>query len=74
LGTFDVRRRLKEIDLPTLVISAEQDTTVPLDNQADLVRGIKGAKQVMIPSSRHAVIVDQPELFNQALIQFLKQP
>jgi len=74
LGTFDVRRRLKEINLPTLVISAEQDTTVPLDNQADLVKGIKGAKQVIIPNSRHAVIVDQPELFNQVLIQFLKQP
>ena len=49
LGLFDVRKRLGEIDVPTLVISGENDTTVPLANQAELTAGIAGARQVIIP-------------------------
>ena len=71
LGLFDVRMRLKEIKIPTLVISGANDTTVPLEIQQELVRNIPGAQQKIIPNSGHAAPVDQPDLFNQALVEFL---
>lgn len=72
VGMFNVRKRLKKINAPTLVISAENDNTVPLAAQAELVKGIPGARQVMIANAGHAVIADQPAAFNQALIAFIR--
>jgi len=71
LGLFDVKKRLAQIKIPTLVITGTLDSTVPPPVQAVLTQKIPGAKQVIIPGGRHAVIVDQPEQFNQALLDFL---
>jgi len=71
LARFNVLRRLSEIKIPTLIITAENDTTVPMDVQQQLVNGIQGAYQVVIPAAGHAVSVDQPEVFNQVLTGFL---
>ncbi len=71
LALFDVRRRLAEIHMPTLVVSGVNDTTVPLENQKVLADGIAGAHRVMIPDAGHAVIADQPTHFNQCLLQFI---
>ena len=73
LGLFDARRHLKEITIPTLVISGMNDTTVPLRSQAAMAAGIPGAKHVLLPSAGHAVIVDQPGEFNETLRSFLYQ-
>ena len=74
LARFNVNRRLAEIRCPTLVISGENDTTVPLKTQAKLVEKIPGATQRIIPAAGHAVSIEQPETFNQILLEFLKQP
>lgn len=72
IALFDVRKRLAEINLPTLVISGALDATVPLDNQMELVERIPEAKHVIIPDARHAVVADQPEKFNAAMLYFLQ--
>ncbi|RPH56104.1 MAG: alpha/beta hydrolase [Chloroflexi bacterium] len=71
LGLFNVVKRLDEIKAPTLVITAQNDTTVDPLRQKALVDGIAGARQIVIPGAGHAVSVDQPGLFNQALMEFL---
>ncbi len=71
LGLFDVKKRLPEIKIPTLVVTGTLDSTVPPVVQAVLAVKIPGAKQVFIPGGRHAVIADHPELFNQVLLDFL---
>jgi 3-oxoadipate enol-lactonase/4-carboxymuconolactone decarboxylase len=71
LGLFDVTKRLHEISVPTLVISGRDDTTVPLENQAEMASKIPGAQQVIIPGGGHAIIAEQPVLFNQVLLEFL---
>jgi len=38
-----------------------------------LAQGIPGARQVLIAHAGHAVSVDQPEHFNRALLEFLKE-
>ncbi len=70
LMRFDVRQRLGEVRVPTLVVTGEADTTVSPAVQEELVRGIPGAQHVVIPGGGHAVIVDAAEAFNQALVTF----
>ncbi len=71
LGLFDSRRRLKEIHVPTLVITGERDTTVFPARQKMLADGIPGARQVILPGGGHAVAIDQAEAFNRELLGFL---
>ena len=71
LGFFDSRRRLREIKVPTLVISGSDDRTASPWVQETLARSISNARRVIIPGGGHAVIVDHPEEFNQALLEFL---
>ncbi len=71
LARFDVRHRLGEIRVPALVITGEEDTTVPPDTQRALARGIPGARHVTIAGAGHGVIADSPDAFNHALLHFL---
>ncbi len=71
LGWFDVRRRLPQLSLPTLVMTGEQDTTVSPARQRELAALIPGARQVFIPNAGHGMIVEAPEACNRALLDFL---
>jgi 3-oxoadipate enol-lactonase len=71
LGLYNVESRLKNLPIPTLVISGDRDSTVTLPNQDRLARGIAGAQQIIIPDAGHAVIIDQPDRFKDALLAFL---
>jgi pimeloyl-ACP methyl ester carboxylesterase len=73
LGLFDSRKRLVEIQSPTLVVTGADDSMVSPGRQKILLEGIPGARQVVIPEAGHAVTVDQAEKFNQALLEFLKE-
>jgi 3-oxoadipate enol-lactonase len=71
LARFNRKTCLSQIRTPTLVITGACDTTVPAANQRQLVEGIPGARQVVIPDAGHAVTVDQPETFNKVMVDFL---
>lgn len=71
LGLFNVQARLGEIQIPTLVVTGETDFTVPVHNQRFLVENIPGATQVIFPGAGHALCIEQPEHFNQVLLNFL---
>lgn len=73
LALFDVRSRLSSLSMPTLVISGENDTTVPLPNQLELAKGIPQAEHRMIPDAGHAVIADQVVAFNKVFLHFLQE-
>lgn len=71
LGLFNVNKNLKDVRSQTLVVSGENDSTVPLQDQIKLVKGIKDAKHVIISKAGHAVTVEKPDEFNRVLIDFL---
>lgn len=73
LGLFDSRRRLCDIQAPTLVVTGQDDSTVDPVRQKLLVEGIPGARQVVVAGAGHAVNVDRPDEFNRLLVDFLKQ-
>lgn len=71
LARFDVRDRLGEMRVPTLVVSGDSDTTVPLEAQRELAEGIPLARHVILPGGGHALTADSAEAFNQVLLGFL---
>lgn len=66
---WSLTRRLGEIRCPTLVITADQDYT-PVAHKEAYTAKIPGARLVVIPNSRHATPVDQPERFNEVVLEF----
>jgi pimeloyl-ACP methyl ester carboxylesterase len=72
IRAFDVTHRLSEIACPTLVIAGDRDTTVPLRAKQYLASHIPGARFELIADSGHATPVDQPEAFNQLVMDFIE--
>lgn len=67
---WSVVERLGTIQCPTLLIAADQDYT-PVSVKEACVAQIPHAELVVIPDSRHATPMEQPEKFNAALMEFL---
>jgi 3-oxoadipate enol-lactonase len=64
--------RLKDIKLPVLAITGEQDGAAP--GTRHIGETVPGAKFVNIPQASHIANVEQPEAFNRALREFLSSP
>jgi len=71
LGLYNSSRRLKEIRVPTLVIRGEKDTTVLPAYSMKIAQEIPGSKLAIIPNAGHAVTIDQPDVFNALLLDFI---
>jgi pimeloyl-ACP methyl ester carboxylesterase len=69
---WSVADRLGDIRCPTLVIASDQDYT-PVSAKEAYVARMLNARLVVIPDAHHAVTVERPEEFNQALLDFLMQ-
>ena len=61
--------RLKDIKLPVLAITGEQDGAAP--GTKYIGEHVPGAKFVNIPQAAHIANIEQPEAFNRALREFL---
>ena len=72
LARFNVANRLGEIRAPTLVVTGENDTTVPPQRQRTLTESIPNSRQVVIPDAGHAVTADQYEAFNRVMVDYLQ--
>jgi pimeloyl-ACP methyl ester carboxylesterase len=61
---------LPDIKVPTLVVVGADDT--PFLKAADYMAAkIPGAHKAIIPNAGHAANIDQPQLFNKAVCEFL---
>jgi pimeloyl-ACP methyl ester carboxylesterase len=70
LKDWDIRPRLAEIRLPTLILSGRHDEATPAQ-MAILKEGIAGAEQVMLEQSAHCGMWEQPEEYRAAILGFL---
>jgi pimeloyl-ACP methyl ester carboxylesterase len=65
--------RLWEISVPTLVIVGDKDDPSILDIGDVLVSGIAGAENVVVPGTAHILNMEQPEVFNKTVLDFLER-
>lgn len=67
----DFLDRLPELDLPSLVVGAEQDLAVPPAHARQLAAGLPRARLQILPGAGHMANLEQPERFNRVLLEFL---
>ncbi len=67
----DYLPRLAGLTLPSLVVGAEQDLAVPIEHSRILAAGLPQSELCIIPGAGHMANLEQPELFNQRLVEFL---
>ena len=68
---YDVRDRLSEIRVPTLVVSCEQDYLTPIEEQQKIASCISNSHYVIVPASGHASMYEQPVLFTALALGFV---
>ncbi len=72
LRGWDVRDRLGEINVPTLVIRGHHDmSTDPIS--ATLVNGIKGAREVVLENSSHTPVLEETDEYLEAISEFMRE-
>ena len=69
---FDLRNALKNIAVPTLVLSGSKDNNAPAPMMAKMATYIPGAEYVELAGVGHLANLERPDAFNVALDQFLK--
>jgi pimeloyl-ACP methyl ester carboxylesterase len=69
--SFDVRPRLGEIVCPALILCGESDQMTPLKFSQTLADGIADAELVIVPRAGHMVTIEQPDVVNAAIREWL---
>jgi 3-oxoadipate enol-lactonase len=69
---FDQRGALKNIAMPTLVLSGSKDNNAPAPMMAKMASYIPSATYVELEGAGHLVNLERPGIFNAALDQFLR--
>jgi pimeloyl-ACP methyl ester carboxylesterase len=65
--------RLKEIEIPSLIISGDKDSEDILEISKLYKSNIKNAKRVVLKDVGHSLNMEKPKEFNEIIIRFLKQ-
>lgn len=69
--TMDLRPRLKDIRVPTLVIVGRHDFITNVAMAEEMVKHIPDARLEIFEDSGHFVLVEEPEKFNRVVRQFV---
>jgi pimeloyl-ACP methyl ester carboxylesterase len=70
-GKVDLRSRLKDIAIPTLIVHGADDI-VPLSSARYLHENIKGSLLEIIPDAGHLVMIEKPSEFNEIILRFVE--
>jgi len=68
---WDVRDRLGEIDLPTLVIRGRHDMCTD-SIAATLVQGIRNAREVVLEESSHTPVLEETDRYLETITAFMR--
>ena len=73
LRTPNTYAKVASITTPTLVIAGDVDLTSPSGAIRLWARHLKGHEWRLIPEAGHSVAWEQPEVFNEAVLDFLRR-
>jgi len=62
---------LSSISVPVLVVVGEHDAIVPVEVAEGVAKAIPGARLEVVPGAGHVANLENPEVFNRALAEFL---
>jgi 3-oxoadipate enol-lactonase len=71
--SWESRHRLRQINVPTLVIHGETDELVPPENGRMIADLIPNAKLLLLPNTSHIFMTDQPEISHKEILNFFDE-
>jgi proline iminopeptidase len=71
-GNWDLRERLKRLDVPTLVVHGEQES-IPMDLVEEWVTSLPHARLVRVPKAAHFTYAERPEIVWPEVERFLAE-
>jgi pimeloyl-ACP methyl ester carboxylesterase len=69
----DTRNQLNEIKIPTLILVGKNDELTPPNMAKELSSEIPNSKLLIFDQGGHGLYWEVPELFNESVINFIKQ-
>ena len=72
LQSLNYLHQLAEIKIPTLIMVGEEDPATPVADSKMLNEGIQNSELVILPAARHFSNVEQREVFNRTLTDFIE--
>ena len=72
IGRADSRPTLAMIRCPTLVLTSDEDHTIPNSLSVEMADGIPGAKLTITAHCGHLAQVEQPQATSDALVEWLR--
>jgi pimeloyl-ACP methyl ester carboxylesterase len=73
IARVDSRPSLKDIRVPTLVLSGDKDMLISNELSREMAGMIAGAKLVIVPNCGHLAPAEQPEAVSAALDEWLRR-
>ena len=70
---LDQSETLKKIQVPTLIACGEHDTLCPVEKHQLMHELVAGSRLCVIPGAGHLPTLEQPELMNRKLMQWLDE-
>jgi 3-oxoadipate enol-lactonase len=67
-----LRYALRKVSVPTLVITGSQDALTTVGDAEELAELIPNARLVIVSRAAHGVMVETPNAFNDAVLEFLR--
>jgi pimeloyl-ACP methyl ester carboxylesterase len=69
----DYTALLKKIDVPTLILTPEEDKLIGAEAAGILLKGIKGAQEVIMPRTGHMFRFSHPGAYSLEIRKFLER-
>ncbi|MDX6718410.1 MAG: hypothetical protein QOJ63_664 [Solirubrobacteraceae bacterium] len=73
LCSYPIRKRLGEIECPTLIVWGDKDRLVPLKDAAVFEELISDARKVIYTDTGHLTMMERPARFNADVRRFLQE-
>jgi pimeloyl-ACP methyl ester carboxylesterase len=67
---FDLTERIHKLRAPTLILCGTEDKMTPLKQSEELAEKIKNSSLITIPGAGHMVMLEQPGVVAQAIVDF----
>lgn len=73
VGIDEHEARLRQVDVPALLLWGENDAVIPVDLGRRLESALRGSRLRVLPGASHACYLDRPAEFHEALVGFLRK-
>lgn len=70
--SYNIIDSIHKIKVPTLIITSDEDMTIPKGSQEILHKKIENSKWVIIKESGHAIMYEKPMEFIEEVLNFIK--